>query len=458
MTRIIAGIALSLLFVAAPQLVMAQGTSSIDQMFEQELNQVLGKEISIEDETRRTKTVEELLSYLASPDELVRYEAEQLLKKLARPQDLSRLLRALSDNSPRPDSQVAIVNAIGVLGDSIALTSLKREYSYGKKEVQLAILNALGNIKDDTIVSFLSDALQNSKDDDLEQAAIRSLTKIGDERAKYTLESSFSSMTAGPTKITAQWALDGLKGKRDLARTDHDFFQGKPQVLFYKGMQYHYFRPTTLQRDERNPWLIACIHGEDLRPDETFQTCLGLAKQYRVALVTPFFDPMTFPEYENLNIHGERADKRLFELVDFLAAENGITAREIYFFGHGKGGEFVERLTLAYPERVARSAFYTAKYMNLDPEVYYPFGLKTAPIAKDLRFDLNRIIKTDFAILVDPKVAAGKSYKTFYAQTLDFAESNEMSSRVRPRILSSSTMTLQKLWDEAAKYLFSTCS
>lgn len=436
----------------------AQDAKTVDQLFEQELGHVTGGDAGEQSEASRAQTVKELLGYLATDDEVIRYEAEQLLKKIAKREDLELIVNALGENSLRPASQVSIVNVLGKIGDPVATNALKREYGFEKREVQLAILNALGNIREDTVVSFLSQALRTSGDTELEQAAIRSLAHIGDQRAIYAIESSVNKNQAVPTKIATGWALDLLKGVRDPKRIDKTFYQGKPQILFYKGMAYHYFRPTTLSKDERNPWLLTCVHGEELRPEDVFNICLPLAKQYRLALLAPFFDPLDFPDYQDLNIHGERADTRLFELIDFLAAETGLSAREVYFFGHGKGGEFVERLTLAHPDRVARSAFYTSKFMPLDPEKYYPFGLKSPPIASDLRFDMNRIIKTDFAILIDPLVAANRAYKTFYSATVDYAEKNQMTSRVRPRVLSQERVSLKDLWEEAARYLFSTCS
>jgi pimeloyl-ACP methyl ester carboxylesterase len=173
-----------------------------------------------------------------------------------------------------------------------------------------------------------------------------------------------------------------------------------------------------------------------------------------MTLVVPFFDPVNFPEYETFNLHGMRSDKRLLELLDHLGERAEVRTKEFYLIGLGDGGDFVQRFAFFYPERIARAAFTTTFFYPLEVKQYFPIGLKSTPLAPDLKVDFLKIIKTDFAYILDPYQGGQKEFKTFQSQMQEYVLKSQHVPRIRYRELTDKNNSMEGVLRVAKDFLF----
>lgn len=171
-----------------------------------------------------------------------------------------------------------------------------------------------------------------------------------------------------------------------------------------------------------------------------------------MALLVPIFDAMRFPDYGTFNYRGERSDRWLQELVEHVAADAGLESHEIYLFGLGAGGDFVQRYTLAYPQTIARAAFAAKEFTLPDPNVLFPEGTKRNLRVPDLALDFTPFVKSDVAIVVEDQRSPGRETSR-YLQTLhDYAEEHGLTPRYGVRAGSKP----DEVWKVASEFMFKT--
>jgi hypothetical protein len=439
---------------------------TVGEIFEQSLKRT---QVDPSEEERR-ENLKIVLSALTSKEARIRQEAEFLLNSIARKNDVPLLVRTLKEVAPDTLAQSVIAKVLGAQGDPSAVEAMRYEFQQGDAILQRAIVEGLSGIRDESSISLLSLALGETYSRDVHIAAISSLGRIGGNQSQYVLANAKKLRALPSEEVALDWAKKTARGEITPDRTDEEYQEGSPNTLFFKGSRYMFYRPVPrtsarnnsktsseqpeVDSNKNNPWLLVCIHGSDLLTEDTFRSCQLIAKIYKLALLVPFFDPLQFPHYDTLNLEGKRADHHLLELIDFVSKKAKIKKREVYLFGFEKGGDFVQRMIFTYPHIIARGAFYSTLPLQLDDELSFPLGMRDSPLAPDLHIDLERVVKSDFAVLVDTKQIRDRAYRDFFSNLVDYCDSNELISRIRRREISDKDATLVGSWDVSQKYLF----
>ena len=169
-----------------------------------------------------------------------------------------------------------------------------------------------------------------------------------------------------------------------------------------------------------------------------------------MAVLVPTFDAITYPEFGSFNLRGERSDKRLLELIEFLSKQVNLSVREMYMFGYGMGGDFVQRFAMTHPKRIARAAFESLEFTRPDPEYLFPRGLGTNPLSPDLSIDMYPVLKTDLMLIHRKESPSYKSSKNFAESMQNYADING----IRARIATKTVDVKFEIWNEAEKFLF----
>lgn len=339
--------------------------------------------------------LERELKKLRSSDENTRIEARVELLKIARRSDLSRLVTELKTMA-NTTGQLAIIETLGQLRDKRASRALREELLRGRGEGQLAAARALGRIGTDWPISALYDALTKSGDFNLQKSAASALGEIGTPNAIYALAES-----RGPRMFadrSVEWAMAHAQNKIDYDLVSPEVVPAQANVLMYRGTRYYAYVPAVRPKVGK-PWMMVCIHDRDLDGQGVFRHCLAYAQKFHTALVVPEFNDLQFPAYDTFNLYGERADRRLFEIVNHVSKVANVESREILWFGIGLGGGMVQRIAMVYPDRVGRGAFDGGVLTALDDQSYFPVGTRPHPAGPDLKVDRFRLARTDLRVI-----------------------------------------------------------
>jgi len=423
-------------------------------MFAEELNTVRGLKSAPKTDREHRSFMDALLERLAVGDENQRFEAGVLLEKEARPTDVPLLSAALAQHKTELAIELPIIRALGATKSSSAIEPLRSTFNSGNAIEQIVIIDALAQIPDQIVVNMLADSLVTGDNDAVHVRAASALGRIGGERAVYALNAVADTMKGTSEKMAARWALRIATKDVTTDRIDTDIDEGRQQNYYYKGMMYYVYRPAFRKDAPKDSWLLTCIHGADLDFEAIIDLCQPIAKQVKATLLVPFFDPVTFPEFDSFNLHGIRSDKRLFELVDHLGKHAEVKTKEIYILGFNAGGDFAQRLTYFYPERIARAAFNSTFFYPLAVEAYFPNGLKTTPLAPDLSVDFLKVIKTDFAIIMNPYQPNSKEFRAFLNSLSDYARRTQHTTRVKLRTMSEKGNNIGETAEIGKNFLF----
>lgn len=400
--------------------------------------------------------IEGLLRNLSSPDEETRLRAGVGLTKNAKLSDVPSLVRILKRGNNR-DKQLFIIDTLGELQDRRSGEALRFEVRHGDIESQRAAVTALGKLRFNWPVPVLVRVLRKAKDLELRKRAASALGEIGSTRAEYALRTSLATLDdAVGAKQAAFFALEKIRGKIDDQRIDTFMPKGRRLDLYYRGTRYLLYHPahrrgSAVHKVGLRPWLIVCIHDEDLRTEELFNICWRSAKQRQMAVLTPYFDNMRFPEYGDFNMRGERADKRLIEIIEHVGKQASLTVREFYLFGYGTGGDFVQRFAMSYPKRIAKLAFEANNFTMPEKEVFYPRGLHRNPLAPDIAIDMYPFLKTEIMLIHRKNSLVYRQSKEYFEAIRHYAEISGVRSRMTIRTVDVKF----EIWNEAENFLFS---
>ena len=400
--------------------------------------------------------IDEILRRMSSPDERTRLEAGLALRKTAKLSDVENLVKVLKRGNNR-DKQLFLIETLGGLQDRRAGEALRFEVEHGDIETKRAAVTALGNLNFNWPIPVLVRTLRKSDDDELRKRAASALGQIASTQAVYALRTSLASLEESVgAKNAAFWALEKARGEVDDEQVDTKMPRGRRLQLFYKGTKYFFYHPANrrgagINKVGLRPWLLVCVHDADLRAEELFNICWRAGKKRQMAVLVPVIDNLRFPEYGNFNMRGQRFDKRLIELIEHVGQYASLTTREIYLFGYGQGGDFVHRFTMAYPKRIARSAFESASYTMPDPEAIFPRGLTKSPLASDVQIDMYQFMKTDSVAILRKNSESLREGKEFLEAMQHFSDINGIRNRLGARTVEVKF----EIWAEAEKFLFS---
>ena len=117
--------------------------------------------------------------------------------------------------------------------------------------------------------------------------------------------------------------------------------------------------PMLLHRPESLPQqapLLVCVHGYTRQPLDHLQAFAPAATAAGFALLLPLFrDSGPHRRYQQL-LHprrGTRSDQTLLDAAERLAESQNLDVQRIHFFGYSGGAQFVHRLAMLHPQRVA---------------------------------------------------------------------------------------------------------
>jgi len=181
--------------------------------------------------------------------------------------------------------------------------------------------------------------------------------------------------------------------------------RGKMVERQCKGTRYFLYVPQSLPNKQSvRAKLLVLVHGRSLNPREYAGRWVDAAEAKRVVFVAPLFDVETFPNYNRLNIMGVRADLRLLEILDDVAAVCPVDTKKFYMYGHSAGGQFAHRFALVHPERIARGVASAAgNYTFPDPNVRYHYGIGPCPGTEKIALDVGKFVGLSFAVVVGGK-------------------------------------------------------
>jgi|GEM_PF-4009851 len=359
-------------------------------------------EIKSEDEEKkRNLVVEGIVQRLLGTNQQQALEAELALLELAKPADLATLTQPLQNEKTPMAARVALVETLGNLKTKAVIRPLRFELQHGDEPVQVAALQALGALGNPDVIPILSEALFSARSTKQQMTAAAALGKIRSRQAIPPLEKALRESPSSLVKKVITLSLARLRGQlRD--DTISPVPNGRALLLNYKGLMYYYYAPGLRLPNSPNPRLLVCVHDTKYNIEKLFKECFARAKQLQIALLVPFFDPLSFPEYGTFNLRGRRTDKLFWELIAHVTKASTLETRELFLFGMGEGGAFVSRLATAYPARVGRATFVTTNPILLDANRFFPDGIKRSPRAPDLEFDPFQIMKSELTILMGP--------------------------------------------------------
>lgn len=417
--------------------------------------------------TSHPDLMQAVLDRMDSADLKTRLEAGLLLRDVARTSDLALLLQVLKKGNIL-DKQLFIIDALGRLGDPRAGTALRFEIENGDPLAKRAAISALGKLEFDWPIPILAqellkDATREVVDEKLVMRAAAAMGEIGSTRAIDSLKSVIArnrSASLG-VKNASYWALRKAEGQIPDDKLDTEIEVGRQLQLNYKGYEYFFYVPSASANLYDKPWLLICVHDSDREVKALFDACWNKGKELRMAVLMPYFDVMRFPDYGDFNIWGKRADKHLLKLIEHVGIYAGVNTKEVYLYGSGEGGDFVQRFSMAYPERIARAAFASINYTTPQENLLFPVGIGINPLADDLKIDLLKFIKSDVAVISlktsNINAIQNERYAKDYLQRLNvFSTKNAVRSRIATRSVSAMSLDVQSsVFQGAAVYLFS---
>lgn len=399
--------------------------------------------------------IAELLKRLDSADLRTLTEAGIALRREAKLSDLDVLVKTLKLGNAR-EKQLFIIEALSFLQDKRAADALRFEVEHGDVETKRAAVTALGKLNFNQPVALLTKVLRKDPDQEMKKRAASALGEIGSNSALYALRTSLGVLedTSG-AKSAAFWSLDKMKGEFPEDLISNNMPAGQVLNLAYKGTRYFFYHPANRKqamdlKDGYKPWMLICVHDGDLLAEDLFNLCYKSARQLQIAVLVPYIDNIRFPDYSNFNYRGQRFDKFLLELVDFLGTKLSLNTRELYMFGYGMGGDFVQKFVMAYPKRIARAVYEVNSLMMPDPESYFPYGLNKSPLAPDINVDMYQFLKAEQMIVIRKNSSSKAKSNEYFDRLQHYSQING----IRNRVLIRNVDMKYETWDRAERFMF----
>ncbi|MBL7662262.1 hypothetical protein JNK13_05865 [bacterium] len=359
-----------------------------DKGFAQESAQKQGRAISV------------LLEELKAEDLAMRIRAGMEIKANFTLQDLEAISSFLKKGGLFPDSEKVLIDVLGRSRSRLAVDTLRFAYDHGALPIKIAVTESYGYLAHASVIPLLTQIIRNQSTPlELRKRATSALGRIGTPEAIYALQTSFKGLDQTAISV-ANWAMRWAKNEINIEKVDSNFAESRKLELYYKGLKYYLYYPGLKRVGGAWPKLLVYIHDYQLQAESDFDALLPLAQLLHLTLLVPAYDVVQFPEYDQFNLQGRRSDLILLELIDYLATNLKIQSREVYWFGREQGGEFVERMALAHPERIARAVFESQSAIIPISKELFPNGAGDNPLSPDLKVSLEKFLKTEITHLV----------------------------------------------------------
>lgn len=388
-------------------------------------------------------------------------------------QQLARMaLREISDETDVPNfisilkqgpslaKKIAIIESLEKIKDRRVAEALRFEVERGEPEAKRVAITALAALSFDWPVPIIADALKNGSDYELQKRAASALAIIGSPQALYAAQNSFERLDRKPDPRvlnTLNYAIDYIKSKGNRSLTSTDMPAGRNLKLSFKGSDYFLYYPALKPKSSNlkhniNPRMLVCIHDESLEIEKLFSKCKEIAREKQMAVLVPLFDNISFPDYSEFNLGHRRSDIWLLELISHVSEIAEIEKREIYMYGRGKGGDFVQRFAMVCPNRIAKAAALVENFVEPTTRSFFPNGFSTNPLAPEMKVSLSDFAKTDFVYMSLGGVESRK-IRRYVEQLYTISELKGIHSRIAFREFFEDHKT-SNLEEAAFNYLF----
>jgi pimeloyl-ACP methyl ester carboxylesterase len=150
--------------------------------------------------------------------------------------------------------------------------------------------------------------------------------------------------------------------------------------------------------------VLVCVHGLTRQPLDQLEAFAPLARAHGFALALPLFrDRGEHRRYQQLRHarRGSRADLALLHAIDAAGATHGLDTGRLHCFGYSGGAQFVHRLALLHPRRVASLGIGAAGWYTWpDRAEPWPHGLADAEATLGVHADLRAFFGLRIAVWV----------------------------------------------------------
>ena len=387
----------------------------------------------------RSKLIEELMLRLNSVDEYLANEAAIVLGKAVNEIDAQSLAEAIQAGGYSDFAEISLVRIIGKLNDRRVFKTLYDEFKRVTNErIRDAIIIAFGELGDERAISILLSVI-NATGKDLRQfyspdskaLALAALVKIGTPRAKGAFETGLSEIVSSNILKSIEFTKARFDNQIDKNQIDTMIVPGQgQQELLYKGTRYWLYVPTKRKNDFKRTRVLVCVHSEAFDIDGMFSICRNVAKKYKFAVLAPIFEVVDYPFYGTFNLTGERADLRLWEILKHLSQYAALDIREIFLYGEGRGGVFVQSFSLAYADRVGRALFDSNTMIKPSKNEVFPNGTGPTPWAPDIKIDVEKFIKSDIALAGPRGQIRTRASTKVLKEYLKIADQNGVTPRI----------------------------
>jgi poly(3-hydroxybutyrate) depolymerase len=160
--------------------------------------------------------------------------------------------------------------------------------------------------------------------------------------------------------------------------------------------------------------LLVCVHGYTRQPLDHLQAFAPAAAAAGFALLLPLFrDSGPHRMYQQLRHprRGTRSDQALLQAIDTLPDCHGLDTARVHLFGYSGGAQFVHRLAMLHPRRVASLGVGAAGWYTWpDHERAWPEGLAGAPDHSAEACEIDSFLRLPIALWVGERDNASDTY------------------------------------------------
>jgi len=422
------------------------------QPFEPLVTRIKQKELS-KPELDHKKIIKGLIERLYYKDPLKVVSASLALRKEAKTSDVKAISKVLKLGPPT-EIKKYLIETLATVGGKEIIPALEFELEHGEKEILPFVIEALGRAESDRAVPILANVLRgNPRANQYSPQAMVALSRIGTKRAASALELNFSSSQEF-LKAVHKRSISHLKKKIDYSYVEQEIPSGTILEAIFRGSNFMFYYPSQLGTLTKKPWLFVCLHSQKLEYENLFNRCYKLAKERKMAVLVPYFDPVSFPHYEELNYRqfDFKADSFLWDLIAHVGEKADIQTKKIYFYGEGKGGEMLLKLAVLKPERIARAVSVTNNVPIASEKILFPNGFGETPFFPEYKADISSFFDVDIAVMGSQK---SKRAGRFFEALNGLAYADGFTMRPK-RILMPVGLNIndENFWKLTTSYLF----
>ncbi len=245
---------------------------------------------------------------------------------------------------------------------------------------------ALGRMHTEEALSALEQAIREDGASRVRADALVAYHRIAGADRFAQFASKLEAKGNGETARVLSWLLGPLSGH---GTEPAAIAPGRIRYGYVSGTLYGVYLPPG-EIAEGPPGVLVVIHDYMALPESVeplMEQFRADAASHGMAIIAPYFDHPTFPNFGMLNIglQRTRADLRLFEILDAVSRNTPLRLDRFMLYEHGPARGFVNWFALAYPKRVERAVVcLPRRFAPMNEEFPFPFGLRPSPLAPEL--------------------------------------------------------------------------